>query len=207
MKRKGTVCIVLGVLLVLAALGLSAYNYLDSRRAGRQAAEAVEHLEQVLPEPVQATADAPAGEAVIPDYVLDPTRDMPVREIDGVAYAALLEIPALELKLPVLAEWSYDNLRLGPCRYSGSVYRNDLVIAGHNYASQFGTLRSLALGDRVYVTDMDGSRFAFEVAELHTLAPEQVEEMTDSEWDLTLFTCTVGGATRLAVCCTRVIEE
>ena len=143
---------------------------------------------------------------MIPDYVLDPSRDMPVREIDGIAYAALLEIPALELELPVLAEWSYDNLRLGPCRYSGSVYQNDMVIAGHNYSTQFGALRTLSLGDRVFVTDMDGNRFVFEVAEFHTLAPEQVEEMTGSEWDLTLFTCTVGGATRLAVCCTRIEE-
>ena len=127
---------------------------------------------------------------------------MPEREIDGTAYAAVLEIPALALRLPVVSRWSNDALKNAPCRYSGSVYQNDLVIAGHNYSTQFGPLRTLSLGDRVYVTDMDGNRFSFQVAELHTLSPEQVEEMTDSEWDLTLFTCTPGGAARLAVCCT-----
>ena len=61
MKRKGSVLIVLGVLLLLAALGLSVYNYLDSSRAGRQAAEAVERLVKVLPEPASTIAEAPAG--------------------------------------------------------------------------------------------------------------------------------------------------
>ena len=202
MKRRGNVLIFLGALLLLAALGLSVYNRLDSRRAGRRAAEVMEQLEQLLPAPAAPVAGTPAGETLTPDYILDPGRDMPEREIDGTAYAAVLEIPALALRLPVVSRWSNDALKNAPCRYSGSVYQNDLVIAGHNYSTQFGPLRTLSLGDRVYVTDMDGNRFSFQVAELHTLSPEQVEEMTDSEWDLTLFTCTPGGAARLAVCCT-----
>jgi sortase A len=56
-------------------------------------------------------------------------------------------------------------------------------------------------GDAVIVTDMDGSRFRFVAAEIHTLSPDQVREMTESEWDLTLFTCTADGSLRFAVCC------
>ncbi len=204
MKRKGNVCIALGALLIVAALGLTAYNRLDSRRAGQRAAAAMEQLEPMLPGSAQGFGDASAGETQLPDSTLDPGRAMPEIELDGVAYAAVLEIPALELKLPVISRWSYDALRLAPCRYAGSLYRNDLVIAGHNYEAHFGALRSLTPGDRVNITDMDGVRFCYEVADIHSLSPDQGQELTQSEWDLTLFTCTVGGAARLCVCCTAV---
>ena len=59
----------------------------------------------------------------------------------------------------------------------------------------------MQLGDRVVFTDVDGSGFAYDVVEVQTLAPTAVEEMLDEAWDLTLFTCTLGGATRIAVRC------
>ena len=90
MKRKGSVCIILGALLLLAALGLTAFNRFDSRRAGRASAEAVQQLQAVIPEPAATPDDAPAGEMLIPDYILDPNREMPEREIDGETYVAML---------------------------------------------------------------------------------------------------------------------
>ena len=36
---------------------------------------------------------------------------------------------------------------------------------------------------------------------METLMPTAVEEMESGDWDLTLFTCTVGGRTRVAVRC------
>ena len=62
-------------------------------------------------------------------------------------------------------------------------------------------LKKLQPGDAVTFTDMDGNVFSHEVMALETLAPTAVEEMTEGDWDLTLFTCTVGGTTRLAVRC------
>ena len=202
MKRKGSLCIVFGAVFLLAALSLTAYNRFDSRRAGRISAHAVQQLQEVIPEPVKTPDDAPAGEMLIPDFILDPDREMPEREIDGETYVAMLEIPSLGLELPVLSHWSYEGLRIAPCRYSGSLYRNNLVIAGHNYTTHFGPLWSVRPGDTVIVTDMDGSRFRFTAAEIHTLSPDQVLEVTESEWDLTLFTCTPDGTLRFAVCCT-----
>ena len=110
-------------------------------------------------------------------------------------------LPAISLELPVIDQWSYESLRLAPCRYSGSAYTHNLVILGHNYAGHFRELKKLQPGDAVTFTDMDGNVFSYEVMALETLAPTAVEEMTEGDWDLTLFTCTVGGTTRLAVRC------
>ena len=62
------------------------------------------------------------GEEETPEYLRNPEMEMPVEEIEGNGYIGLLEIPALGLSLPVMSEWSYPNLKLAPCRYSGSAY-------------------------------------------------------------------------------------
>ena len=51
------------------------------------------------------------------------------------------------------------------------------------------------------LTDMDGNVFSYEVSSLETLSPYAVSDMTSGDWDLTLFTCTVGGQSRLAIRC------
>jgi len=41
---------------------------------------------------------------------------------------------------------------------------------------------------------------------VETLMPTDIKEMTSGEFDLTLFTCTVGGQYRVTVRCDRVDE-
>ena len=50
---------------------------------------------------------ADAGEVEISDYLLNPNMEMPEVEIDGNDYIGTLSIPALELSLPVMSQWSY----------------------------------------------------------------------------------------------------
>jgi len=142
----------------------------------------------------------------IPDYVLNPKMDMPVITQDGQDYIGVLEIPALELELPVISQWNYPRLRKAPCRYVGSAYTKDLVISAHNYDRHFGRLNTLQEGDRVYFTDADGNRFVYEVSLLETLKPRPASAMTEGEWDLTLFTCTVGGSYRVTARC-RLVQD
>ena len=193
MKRKGKGLIFTGLLLIAAALFLTGYNLFDQMRAQRSAAQAAAQLAERLPQTRQTD---------VPDYLLTPEMEMPVETIDGVDYVGVLRIPALALELPVINQWSYPLLKIAPCRYSGSAYQNNLVLCAHNYASHFGNLKNLHIGDAVTFTDMDGSLFTYQVAELETLPPQATEEMENGDWDLTLFTCTVGGQSRVTVRCT-----
>lgn len=193
MKHKGKGLIFTGLLLIAAALFLTGYNLFDQMRAQRSAAQAAAQLTEQLPQTSQAD---------VPDYLLSPEMEMPVETIDGVDYVGVLRIPALALELPVISQWSYPLLKIAPCRYSGSAYQNNLVLCAHNYASHFGNLKSLHIGDAVTFTDMDGNLFSYQVAELETLPPQATEEMESGDWDLTLFTCTVGGQSRVTVRCT-----
>ena len=123
---------------------------------------------------------------------------------DGHAYIGYLSLPTLELDLPVMSEWSYPKMKIAPCRYWGSVYLDNMVIAAHNYVDHFGRLGSIAVGDPVIFTDVDGNVFEYTVSELLQLNPNQTLNMVKGlDWDLTLFTCTASGRQRLTVRCVR----
>lgn len=212
MRRKGTIWITLGLLLIAAALFITGRNLWESRQAEESALEIIDHLDEIIPSlPTEGIDETIfAGESLledeIPDYILNPNMEMPTEAIDGNEYIGVLEIPTLDLKLPVMSDWSYPKLKIAPCRYVGSAYVGDLVIAAHNYTAHFGHLKSLHIGDEITFTDVDGNVFLYEVLELETLMPTAIEEMTDGDWDLTLFTCTIGGKSRVTVRCVLVEE-
>jgi len=223
-KKKGRFLIAAGLLLLGSAALLAGYNLYDSYRAGLAAQESVGYLEELIPtqaiqqisnageadsqeESVPVKEQEPvevAKEVVIPDYMLNPEMEMPTGRYEDQDYIGILEIPAIQLKIPVISEWSYPRLRIAPCRYTGSAYLNNMVIAAHNYDLHFGSLHTLHEGDAVIFTDVDGNRFVYRVEAKETLMPNDVEEMTDSGWDLSLFTCTVGGSYRVTVRCMLV---
>lgn len=191
----GKIFNVMGALLLVAALLLSAFNLWSDAMAGSRSSEAIEGLSTKMG---QATGSG------VPDYVLNPNMEMPEREFDGESYIGVLRIPALSLQLPIISRWSYPRLRIAPCRYAGSAYLDNMVIAGHNYQSHFGRLKTLSPGDEVSFTDVDANLFTYRVTEIDTLSPYAVDDMTTGDWDLTLFTCTLGGRTRVTVRCDRV---
>lgn len=189
---------VLGTVLVLAALSLFLWNQRESNEAGS-------HAENILSRVMEQIEAAGAVEGVQDASVYpDPYETaMTEVEIDGYAYVGYLSIPAVELKLPVMSEWDYERLKTAPCRYSGSTKTGDLVICAHNYIRHFGPIGNLSPGDAVYFTDMDGMVWKYAVEAVDILTPDNVEDMTAGDYDLTLFTCTYGGASRVTVRCER----
>lgn len=204
----GTTLIVLGVLSLLGAAGLLGYNLIEEHEAG-ESAQAV--LQEIAPEVINRTppkyedlqGSLPVTEIEIPNYILNPQMDMPEKEYDGRSYVGVVAIPALDVELPVLADWSRSGAKIAPCRYDGTAYLDNLVICAHNYNSHFGRLNTLKTGDSVYFTDMDGNLFTYQVMAFEILQPNQIEEMCDEQWDLTLFTCTLGGRTRFTIRCEK----
>lgn len=202
MKNKaGIVFTSLGLLLIVAAFLLGAYNVYESHKAGQNAKTAADSLAEMIS---SAGGSLHEGEIEIPDYVLNPEMEMPVLIVEGQEYIGILEIPVLGLKLPVISQWSYKKLKIAPCRYIGSVYTDDLVIAAHNYKTHFGKLTDLNIGERILFTDVDGHVFSYKIMETEILKKTDVEEMEAGLWDLTLFTCTVGGSYRVTVRCESV---
>ena len=56
----------------------------------------------------------------------------------------------------------------------------------------------------IIYTDMDGTVWEYEVVTKDILDPGAVEEVISADYDLTMFTCTYGGKSRVTVYCDRV---
>ena len=192
---------------LLSALGLTAYNLWSDARAGAAAESVLQQMQTSQNDAVQNSAAEDASDEEIPDYILHPEMDMPAQEIDGQYYIGTLQIEPFDLSLPIISEWSYPGLQIAPCRYTGSVYLNNMIIAAHNYTSHFGQLKNLSQGDAITFTDLDGNTFHYQVMEIEILPPYAVHEMISGDWDLTLFTCTIGGQTRVTVRCKRLASD
>lgn len=150
------------------------------------------------PEPTSTPTPAPTGKL----YERVPGIEMPGEKVNGHEYIGTLSIPSLGLKVPVQRNWSYENLSVSPCRYSGSAYADNLAIIAHTY--HFGKLSSLALDATVTFTDMENNVFRYVVREKNTISPNDANEIAHSGYDLTLVTCTISGTKRVAVYCERV---
>lgn len=202
-NKKGLILITLGILLLLGAAGLAGYNIWDENRAAESVENILRQMDTLIPKP----GEVELPEGMIPDYLLAPRMEMPTVEVEENKYIGYITIPAIGIDLPVMGEWSYPNLKIAPCRYAGSAYLDDLVICAHNYAHHFGGLSQLSIGDRVEFTDVDGNLFEYSVAEKEQLNPDEAARMLSGGWDLSLFTCTLGGQYRVTIRCERVETE
>ena len=221
MHKKGSFLIAMGLLLLAAALLLTGYNFWDAARADRAAQSAVQELKTLIPTAEPATvppteemtqptpAETQPRETEAPQETQVPTtaplfgahKEMPTVTLNGYRYIGVLEIPALELSLPVMEDWDYDRLNISPCRFTGNLYDGDLVLCAHNYPQHFGNLKELDVGAAVRFTDAEGNVFRYEVKTIDSVGGDDLDGMLGGEWDLTLFTCTTSGQTRYVVRC------
>lgn len=207
MKRNKRIALMVsGIVLMGAAFGLTAYNLYEDSSAADYASQVQQQLSEQLNEIVSATQTVPqlptgiTGE-LIQEEEIDPNTPMPTIEIDGSNYIGTVVIPALGLELPVAEDWDYVQMKKSPCRYYGSLYKNNFVICGHNYSSHFGTLVNLRTDDEVIFIDAAGNEFYYKVEFIDTLTPFEVGKMVSSDSDLTLFTCNYALTDRVTVRC------
>lgn len=209
-SKAGILCMILGVLLVLSALGLLLFNQQEAAQAAQASQELLPQLQEQIR--VQAEekkdSDTPTVPIITPEELLTP-EDLKMQElpIDGNSYIGILSIPRLELDLPIMTDWDYVRLKISPCRYTGTLMGNDLVILAHNYEHHFGRLKELVRGDSLFFTDVSGATYGYEVMFTDVLPPNSVEEVTSGDFDMTLFTCTYGGENRVVVYCDRADDE
>ena len=201
-KGFGICCIVLGVCCLISSLGLIAYNRWEEEKAQAASKNILQDVQENMPEITREESTSEESKQDESEEIsVDIPKEMLTTQIDGYDCIGVLSIPVLELELPVLTDWSDAKLNIAPCHYFGSYYEKDFVIAAHNYQSHFGRLSELQPKDLILFTDISGTVYCYEVVLLETLPANATEEMITSGFDLSLYTCTPGGARRVTVRC------
>ena len=194
-KWIGAACILLGVICLICSVGFVVYNSWESESAAKA-------TESLLKD-VQTVIEEQKAEQKIEQPNISQT-EMATVKVGDYECIGILSIPALEVELPVLTDWSYAKLKKAPCLYYGSYYEKDFVIAAHDYKSHFGRLSQLQAGDIIVFSTTGGTEHYYEVVLLETLPKNATEEMITAGFDLSLYTCTVGGGSRVTVRCNSV---
>ena len=147
----------------------------------------------------------------------EPAADLTAYGIDD-EISGVLEIPAMELTMPVYLGASDDHLAAGAAVLGntsapiGGVNTN-CVIAGHRGwkgADYFRHIDKLAVGDTVRLTNL-WETLTYMVADIQIIQPHEVEKIKIQQGRdlLTLLTChpyASGGKQRYVVYCERVME-
>lgn len=192
--NKGKAFIGIGVLLILVSLVITGFNKYEDLNAGKQA---------------QAVLDVFENEVFTQNHTIDSlitneVKEMKTINIKGDEFIGTIKIPSINLELPVMSEYTYSKLKKAPCRYYGNLFTNDLIICAHAYETFFANLVDLKQNDLIIFTDVDGNNYVYEVLEIEVLKSTDVDKMINSNFDLTLYTCTYDNTGRVTVRCNRV---
>lgn len=194
-NRRGILLMLVGVVLILGAGGLLLYNNWQEKNSKEFVSRVIDEFERLVDPFKRETMQLP--------------KQMQSVVIDGKEYIGSLDFPTLDQSFPILKNCNDELLKLAPCRYTGSYLKDNMIIAGHNYSTGFGLLKSLEIGDPVEFTDTIGNTQEYEVINIEIIEGTDIqgmEEKVGDGWDLTLFSCTYGGQSRYAVRCAKVEE-
>ena len=133
----------------------------------------VQTLEELIPEVNPAVIESRVNNA------------MPSLNVHGNNFIAILELPANNASFPVGAAWA--DMNAYPCLYTGSAYDGSLIIGTSNQRGQFEFVKEISVGDNLYVTDMTGERFSYEVADIQYSDHADNQALCSESDDLTIF--------------------
>lgn len=189
MKRKFPFLLVLGIALVAISFLMLVALQIRSRMGADKRQAVLMQMEQLLPE----------GHDGLPGTY--PNANMPILQIDSTDYVALLEIPSLQIALPVADKWVTTELYHSPARFCGSAYDQTLVIGGADDAHQFAFCSKIEHGVLITITDMAGAVFTYQVAAIDRASSADSSWLADSAYHLTLYCQDTDAMEYIAVRC------
>ena len=175
MKRKVPLLFIFGVCLILISLCITLFLGIRMYLGNQKSHQTVTKILELLPD---RTTGIPG---------IYSSSGMPILEIDGVDYMAVVEIPAYGNTLPVSDKWDSGKLYTSPCRYFGSAYDHTLVIGGVDSPGQFDFCDKIQHNATITVTDMTGSQFNYTVARIDRSKHADNGWLMHPDFDLTLF--------------------
>jgi len=119
----------------------------------------------------------------------------------------VLEIPSLNIKVPVLEGTDSKSLQVSAGHFegTGSLGSGNYCLAGHNstvYAEIFNDLDQIKIGDEIRLIDNNSDRtvYSYTVSEYNIVTPQSTEILKDfGDNRITIISCTDDGKNRQVV--------
>lgn len=188
MKKKiGKVLIIIGWILLIISASMIAYNYYEVHNAYSSVNNVINQVD------------------IIVNHQEEKIKEI---EILGENYIGIVEIPSLDIRLPILKECNDANLKKSACNYYGDIYENEnVILAGHNYPKFFGNIKHLNKDDLIYFTKLNGNKVEYKVDKIEVISSDDFDSMVETDYELSLFTCNVAKDKRITVRCQKQGEK
>lgn len=209
-----TVALIVGIVIIVGVLAFFGFQLVRNYYINKNAEEAVERFEGEITnnnttEEENTTTNTVAPTLGIENILIDNNSsetDTNTKMYKGFPMVGTIEIPAINLKYPVLEEASKSAIEVAVAVYYGPGLNEvgNTTIVGHNYRNGtfFSKNKKLVEGDKVYITDNSGTKVTYVIYKTYTTAPEDSEYLdrdTQGKREISLTTCTDDAKSRLII--------
>ena len=210
-----TVILVIVVIGVLVLLGFLGYDVYKKATSDRTVAEVMNQFDesiannteeenvtvdntQVTVENIETGSITTGGSSSGTSHVV---------QYEGYNVVGTIEIPAIDLKYPILERTTPDSIELAVAilyTANGLNQPGNTLIVGHNYRSGafFGNNDKLQLNDKVYITYTSGTRIKYNIYNIYETSAEDgdfIMRDTNGRREISLSTCTNNSKARLII--------
>lgn len=206
-----TVGLITGIILIMGALIFIGINISKNGKLKQDAEDAVSQFQGNVIKDKDKDKNEINTNAIAPiigieNIVVSPSSGDNTSMYKGFPMVGTIEIPAINLKYPILAEASKGAIEVAVAVYDGVGLNKvgNTTIVGHNYrdGTFFSNNKKLVEGDKIYITDTTGQKVTYVIYKIFTTSPEDssfLDRDTQGKREITLDTCTDDAKSRLII--------
>lgn len=206
-----TILLVVIIIAIVVIIGILGYKYYKTYITKNSSEDFVDTF-------VDGTADGGNKNDNTNDIEFDGVNDAETSEgtatngkkkqYNGFDVAGTIEIPATNLKCPIIEQYEYSPKALETSvvvLYGvGLNQPGNTTIAGHNYRNGlfFSNNKKLNIGDKIYITDSTGKRLAYTIYNKFEAAENESDYITrdtQGATEISLTTCTDDSKARIII--------
>ncbi len=211
------VIVVIGVLVLLGFLGYDVYKKYTSDKAVAEVmnefdstianSAIIESSNSIVENTVVQLENVVTGDVTTGGGSSSGGSSSHVVQYEGYNVVGKIEIPAIDLDYPILERTTPESIELAVAilyTANGLNQPGNTLIVGHNYRSGafFGNNDKLQVNDKVYITDMSGTRIKYNIYNIYETSAEDgdfIMRDTNGKREISLSTCTNNSKARLII--------
>ena len=204
-----TVVLVIVVIIIFALLGFWGYETYKKYFQEKDIDKALNEFENTVRPSrnvIKNEGSEPINFVAEPDNIVGGNSGNKVLTYKGFTMLGTIEIPAIDIKYPVLERATKSSLEasVGVLMGPGLNKVGNTLIVGHNYRNGtfFSKNKDLKNGDIIYITDTEGNRVKYTIYNIYNTSSEDTEYMTRDtagKREISLSTCTDDSKYRLVI--------